>query len=327
MRAAARHGTARAWVAVMCGALWLVAASGARAQTGGDLTAAQRCTANGGNEATCLEAQVAGHALVGQVGLMAGLGSEVPGSASTLGRRLGTTPRVAVSLRTAFTHAGIPDLSDPDPEPSREVSYTVPAVHAGVVLGVTDGFSPIPTVGGIGSLDLLVGTSLVFFPSGEGFGGRVTGFSAGARLGLLRESFTLPGVSLSASRRWVGSATLGDRDAGDPVAVEVDPSITSIRATVGKDLLSVGLVAGWGWDSFGGSLTMDVTGGGTARDDALSLSRTLWFGGASLNFLILQLSAEFGWAAGLDAVPGYMGAPFDPTAGTAFGSVAFRLTL
>ena len=60
---------------------------------------------------------------------------------------------------------------------------------------------------------------------------------------------------------------------------------------------------------------------------SLTSTRTLLFGGASLNFLVLQLSAEAGWAGGLGAVQGYEGAPFDPKAGTGWASLAFRLTI
>jgi len=59
----------------------------------------------------------------------------------------------------------------------------------------------------------------------------------------------------------------------------------------------------------------------------LEASRPLFFGGASLNFLVLQLSAEFGWAKGFTAPSGYGGADFDPTRGSAFGNLAARLTI
>lgn len=104
-----------------------------------------------------------------------------------------------------------------------------------------------------------------------------------------------------------------------------------MRATVGKDLLSLGLLAGVGWDFYGGNYQTDWTDADTGEriqfDGPLRRDRHLWFGGASMNFLILQLSAEFGWADGFDPVPGYLGAPFDATAGDLFGSLAFRLTI
>jgi hypothetical protein len=46
-----------------------------------------------------------------------------------------------------------------------------------------------------------------------------------------------------------------------------------------------------------------------------------------MNFLVLQLSAEAGWARGFAPVTGYRGTPFDAGRATAFGSLAFRLTM
>jgi hypothetical protein len=239
-------------------------------------------------------------------------------------------PHVAVEARAAFAHLGLPDLADPGTEPSREATFVVPAIRAGATAGVFDGFSLLPTVGGFLSLDVLAHGSVAFLPTGEGFGGKASALTLGARLGILRESFTLPGVSVSLSRRWVGSVAYGSADGPGGGSVEVDPSVTSVRATVGKDLLAVGVLLGMGWDRYSGSATVQAAVPGTTvahTADAFESSRTLFFGGAAMNFLILQLSAEAGWAGGFDAVTGYRGAPFDPTHSSFYGSVAFRLTI
>jgi len=291
----------------------------------------QRCVAAGAAAARCTELAVTARALQGDAGLLAGLGSEVSGSASTLGRRLGTTPRVAVGARAAFAHMALPDLADPGAEPSREATFLVPAVHAGVVVGVSDGFSILPTVGGLLSLDLLGQTSIMFLPTGEGFDGHTRSYSFGVRVGILRESFTLPGVSVSLARRSVGTVRFGDAMEAGGGAVELDPTVTSIRATVGKDLLSVGVIAGMGWDRYGGSATVlaGMEDGSVVQGSATSFEnrRTLVFAGAAMNFLVLQLSAEAGWARGFGPVNGYQATPFDATRGTAYGGLAFRLTM
>jgi hypothetical protein len=251
----------------------------------------------------------------------------VAGSAGTLGRRLGTTPRIALGARAAFAHLGLPDLSDPGSEPSRQATFVIPAVHAGVAVGLFDGFFVLPTVGGVLSLDLLAQTSVLFLPTGEGFDGTASGWSVGARLGLLRESFTLPGVAISVTRRDLEPIRFGDSMGAGGGAVEVDPIVTSVRATAGKDLLSVGILAGVGWDRYSGPVTLSPFGVAPVHADALTHRRTLLFAGASMNFLVLQLSAEAGWANGFGAVGGYRGTPFDPASGSAYGSLAFRLTL
>jgi len=294
-------------------------------------TLGQDCVTAGGSQGSCMEAAVTAGAIQGHAGLLAGLGSEVAGSASTLGRRMPGTPRLSFSLRTGFAHVGMPDLVDPSGPPSRKASFVIPVLQTGVAVGLFDGFTALPTVGGILSLDLIGNASFLFLPSGEGFAGRVEAYTFGARIGLLRESFTLPGVSLSVSRRDVGRIELNPSAAAGAPSVSVDPVMRSMRLTVGKDLAGVGILGGVGWDWYRGSADIQLTEAGVFPVEAsvrnLHRRRTLLFGGASMNFLIVQLSAELGWARGFGPVPGYESAPFDPTAGTFFSSVAFRLTL
>jgi hypothetical protein len=291
---------------------------------------ATACSDAGGDVVRCAELGVTARALQGHLGLMSGLGPEVAGSASTLGRRLGTTPRIAIEARAAFAHVGLPDLADPGSEPSREATFILPSLRGGVTAGVFDGFQLLPTVGGFLSLDLLLHGSVVFLPTGEGFDGKETALTLGARFGLLRESFTLPGVSVSLSRRMLGEVSYGSAEGPGGGEVTVDPTVTSIRATVGKDLLAVGVLVGMGWDRYSGSADLVAATQGapvTIRDGSFKSSRSLIFAGAAMNFLVLQLSAEAGWAGGFDAVTEYRGAPFDPTGGNFYGSVAFRLTI
>ena len=294
------------------------------AQDAGSL--ASLCTSSGtAGTGPCAEAAVAARALLGHVGLLAGLGSEVPGSPGALGLRLGTSPRPALSIRAGVAHVALPDHTGTS-RPAPKTSFLVPTVHAGFALGVFDGFFLRPTAGGFLSLDLMVQASFVFLPSGSGFEDRVGAVSYGARLGILRESFTLPGIAISASRRNVGDIALGSVTQGDLFQLALDPTVTSIRATVGKDLLAVGLLAGMGWDSYGGSVTIRADDSAATLND-FSESRFLYFAGASLNFLVLQVSAEGGMARGFSPVAGYSGTSFDPGGATWFGSVAFRLTL
>jgi hypothetical protein len=56
-------------------------------------------------------------------------------------------------------------------------------------------------------------------------------------------------------------------------------------------------------------------------------TRTLYFGGASLNLLLLQLSTEVGWAGGFDPLAARHPDGYDPTDGSLFFSLAGRLTL
>jgi hypothetical protein len=271
---------------------------------------------------------VAARSLVGHLAIASGLGSEVAGTASNLGRRVSGKPRVAVSARLGTVRAGLPDLADPSA--LREVSFFVPTVHADVALGLFDGFRIMPTVGGFLSLDVFGQASLALLPGDVGFNGRATGLGIGARVGIFRESFTLPGVSVSVSRRYPGSPTLGSVADGDPAQLGVDAAVTSFRATVGKDLFAVEVLAGVGWDDASADAAFAVSTGlggpatGVGRIDA---SRRLYFLGAATSFnLVFSLSAEAGLASGFDPVSGYTGA-FDPTGASFFGSLALRLTI
>jgi hypothetical protein len=308
---------------------WLLAAwlAGAPVGAAAQGALAMACREAGGVELTCTEAAVAARAVQGHVALLGGLGAEVPGSAGTLGRRLGTTPRVSLSARASLASVGVPDPADVGSGPAREAEFILPALHGSVSVGLFDGFSPAPTVGGVLAVDLVGSAGMVFLPSGQGFDGSTPVLTVGARLGLLRESFTLPGAAVSLTRRFGASARLGELNAGDRWTATVEPTVTSVRATVGKDLLGVGLLAGVGWDHHGGEATLELPTGPAAGTDDFETTRTLIFGGASVTFLVLQISGELGWAEGFAEVPSYRNVPFDLAGGTVCASLALRLTL
>ncbi len=317
--------------AVLTLATWApgVMAQSATAGAKNVLALAEGCASAGGAVAKCTELAIAARSLQGHVGLLAGLGSEVAGSAGTLGHRLRTTPRVAGDVRVAFADVALPDLFDTGSELPRETTFVLPALQVGVAVGAFDGFSIVPTVGGVLSLDAFGSTSLLFLPSGEGFDGNVSALTLGLRVGIVRESFTLPGVAVSISHRSFDTVRLGSAT-GPWGGVELAPGVTSVRATVGKDLLSIGVLAGVGEDWYSGRTTLqlreesgDVV---SATDGSYDHSRSLIFGGVSMNFLILQASAEVGWARGFSTVPGQEGSAFNPAAGTLYGSLALRLT-
>ena len=296
-------------------------------QTPSALAAA--CETAGGDRAMCTATSVAARALLGHLGAVVGLGSEVPGTASNLGQRLGTAPRVATSLRAGGLRASLPDLGDGSG--LGETSFFMATVHAGVAVGLFDGFRLMPTVGGFLSLDVFARFSFLPLPDGEGFGDGTSAYAVGARVGILREGFTLPGVSVSASRRFVGGVALGDTSAGDPAQLSVDPSVTSVRATVGKDLFAVELLAGFGWDDYSTDAPWGVSdgvGGVVTGSGSIDATRRLYFVSAARSFnIVFSLSVEGGIARGFDPVAGYSGAAFDPMAGSLFGSFAFRLTI
>lgn len=298
------------------------------------LTLRDRCASQASTLADhCLEAALAAQAVQGAVALSLAGGSDNPGTPSTLGRRLGTTPRIALSLRVAGIRSDAPDVARDQELPLRGESFFTGSVEGRVAVGAFHGFSLVPTVGGVLSVDLLGSAGVALLPSDFGFHGNVGSVGLGARLGLLRESFSLPGVSVSAMRRWTGSIRMGRSDRlGDGTLVDVDPTVTSIRALVGKDLLAVGLLAGVGWERHSGSARIRVsppaaeTSGEGDLDD-LASDRILYFGGLSVTYLVLQISAEAGWTGGYFDLPDRGGGLYAPSDGSFFGSVSLRLTI
>ncbi|MBI4538483.1 MAG: hypothetical protein HY704_03090 [Gemmatimonadetes bacterium] len=298
---------------------------------------ADRCASNDpGLGPWCAEVVQGFQALQSGLGLLAAGASDVPGSASTMGRRLRTIPRLSVSGRLGAVYLRAPDILDAESGSggaTGERSLVVPGAQMAAALGVLDGFSLLPTIGGILSLDLLASAHVLLLEP-DGFRERrVGGFGYGARLGLLRESFTVPGISVSVMQRRQGDVVYGDLEGGDHSRTTFDLTTTSLRGAVGKNFLLLGLLGGVGYDRQVSDVRMvvvrptDRAGTGNAALDGFASDRVLFFGGASLSFLLLQLSAEGGWARGQRPVPGRGASEFDPRSASLFLNLAFRITL
>ena len=286
--------------------------------------------------AWCQEAILAVQAAQGTFGLAAAGGADLPGSASTLGWRMVNSPRFALSVRGATVRSSIPALRGGSSLPSGEETLNVFSGQISGTLGVFDGFSLAPTVGGVLSLDLSSTANFISASRDQGFQESLMGWGVGARLGILRESFSLPGVSFSAFHRWPGRSGIGEVEAGDPVQARFDVQVTSFRGMIGKDLWGIGVFGGLGCDRTGGEATVRIPDPGGELPDGVPASFVSWdevskrrliFLGASRTFLALQLSAEVGRAEGFDPnLPGRAGGDFDPGSTSYFGSLALRLT-
>lgn len=276
----------------------------------------------------CEELAVATLALRTGLGFIDAGGTDVPGSASTLGTKLGSVPRFSASLRPMLGRFKSPRVTGSVRSGVDEQTLWVSGVRGTVVLSVANGFSVLPTVGGILALDLVGSASYLKLPDRE-FDGNTGSIGMGVRLGLLRESFTMPGLSVSIMHRALGEARYGDPMAGDDAEIDFALSLTSARAIIGKDLFVMGFFAGVGWDWHRGtmSITAPRSGGGDtpAKDDFVD-RRTVYFGGTSWSFLILQASVEVAWSSGFGDLPDRTG-QFDPSSTPLFASVALRVTL
>lgn len=258
-------------------------------------------------------------------------GSPVPGSASTMGYRIRGFPRSALSVRGGLARSSVADLTG-DPAVARTEDAFLPSLQLAGTLGLFDGFSFRPTVGGVLSLDILASGQALFPSKDQGFRDRLLGWGVGTRLGILRESFTLPGVSVSATRQWMGSAAVGSLASGGMAETEFDVTVTSFRGVVGKDVLGLGLLAGAGWDRISGeglirARVLPAGPEGRASSSDLSSRRAMFFGGASMTFLILQVSGEAGWSRALDhELPTEPEGDRVSSSSVYFGSLAIRVT-
>ncbi|SVB74903.1 uncharacterized protein METZ01_LOCUS227757, partial [marine metagenome] len=155
--------------------------------------------------AACSNALLAGQALQGGITIADAAGTELPGTSSTIGGLFGRSPRVslATSIRAAF-------FEMPDVHGQGTNTVTSYGLKGTVVIGVLDGFSISPTVGGIFSLDLLGSLGLLLLDERDGFTDNQTVMSGGMRLGLFRESFTMPGFTISVVQRYGGAVGWGN---------------------------------------------------------------------------------------------------------------------
>ena len=263
-----------------------------------------------------------------RLALAAAGGNALPGSASTLGMRIGATPRVAVELRASGARATFPRAGR-----GTGGSVLLGSLDLEGAVALLQGLSPAPTVGGVGSIDLIGGLGILPAP-GSGFSGSPATGAIGARLGIMRESFTTPGITLSALYRRIGATTFGSVDTGTVRLAHVND--VSLRAVVGKRLMSLGTSAGLGWDHVSSeatilpptctSCTLVFTTPVTA---GLSQSRVNGFADLTWTSLVFNATAELGWQRGGSPIP-----PSPPTGsedlvrkGAVFGGLAFRLTI
>ena len=275
----------------------------------------------------CVDATLAARNLITDTGFLLSLGSAAPGSWGPLRRN---TPRFDVSFRVAGLRAHIPVVTHEPAVGQARGNFVLKTIQGNLVAGLFEGFQVKPTVGGLLSLDLLAQGHFLFLPKEVGLDSKMGAFSLGIRLGLVRETFTLPGITVSVSRRFIAPLTLDWRSPRYSTDLVIKPSISSIRLTIGKSISSLGLMAGAGLDSHNSEVELIVLPQGsdpTEFNAPLAIRRPVFFSGVSLSLLILQLSTEVGWAFGPPVLEGHAPGPIDPQQGSGFLSLAARLSV
>jgi hypothetical protein len=292
-----------------------------------------------------------------QLGILMAGGNPILGTASTGGVRLGLIPRVSFTGRVNVVGARLPDIRELEGGQAEEFAVPAPAVGANVSVGLTQGFNVAPMIGGFGALDLLGSVSVLPLSLLDDFGDNAFSWGAGARVGLIRESFVTPGVSVSLMYRDLGDVSFGtvcEGNLGPSVTAPTDPnrrscvddgdfgeiefglSNLSARAAISKRLLGLGLTAGVGYDKFDTDADFAFSTPAVAgtrevfqfSDVAVDNDRWSAFLDASFTVLVASLVGEVGWMQGSDPITGFPEASdFDASEGTWFGSLGFRLSL
>jgi hypothetical protein len=272
--------------------------------------------------AHCRLAVAGVHAVQERVGTVLWGGNPVPGTASTLGMRIGSSPRYTVAGRVLLVPMTVPPLTSGD----RAETGILGGLGIQGAVGLHPGLSPLPTVGGVLSVDAVGSLSLGLLPTGRGFeDGTVFGWSAGLRVGALRESFTLPGVSFTALYGRSGAVGLDDPGG------QVRTPVTDVKAlvAVSQRVSALRLAGGLAWDRYSSRATVEYTvppAAGTERwTGRVATERWSGFVNASWTVLIFHSTAELGW----QRIPEADGLPtwvdLDPTGW--WGGVSFRVTL
>ena len=285
--------------------------------------------------ALCADAALALQALHGGVGLQMTAGGALPASPSTAGHRMEGSPRIVIDVGGTWATFSHPDLSSSGAQSaiSDDRSFLVGA-RLTTVVGIFDGFSPRPALGGVLAVDAVGSLQLIRAPASPGSPGSAVGWGGGVRVGVFRESFSLPGVTVSGLYHGAGELQFGTIEETGALAV-LKPSVTSVRTIVGKDLWPLGLSAGVGWDRYRGDGRIEARlsapsapGPISARTGPrqLSMNRRYLFWGGNFTWLITQIAVEVTWAREGSPIADLEGTgPFRPGGAELQGALTFRV--
>lgn len=297
-----------------------------------------RCQAVGlpiEGQALCQDVIIAAQLVQPELGLALAGGNPVLGTASPIGTKFRFIPRVYLGGRMNFVWGEIPDiLNYPEnpTEPAGTVGFSVTMIQLDASVGVFDGFKLGATTGGLASVELLGSLGTMILPAGAGFENDVAGFGLGARIGLLRESFTAPGISFSGEYQWTGRIRYGDVRQGDDAQFGLDLDVASFRAGISKSFVAIGLAFTLGWDHY----TSDVDFGVADADGDLvaivpegapiGLSSDRWSAFFDISYIVLffNIAAELGWQETETLVTSRGD---DLESGNFFGAIGIRFSL
>ncbi len=284
----------------------------------------------------CHDVVVSVQLLQPELGMVLAGGNPVLGTASPIGTKFRFMPRFNIGGRINFGWAEVPDLLDyPDNigDPTGRRSFSVPVAQLDLSVGVFDGLRLGTTLGGLASVELLGTLGAIMLPDGEGFRGNVTGLGLGARVGILRESFTAPGISISGMYKWHGRVDYGDTAQGDAASFQLDMKALSLRAGLSKSFVAFGLALTLGYDSYWSDVAFVVNPPPAgppvalpATGETVGVQTERWSAFLDFSYIVLYFNivAEAGWQEE-QTLTSSRGDEF--ASGNFFSSLGIRLTL
>ena len=235
---------------------------------------------------------------VQRAGIALSGGNPILGASSTMGIRLGALPKLTVAARLTGARLEITDENTSDA--NDELSSIAHSINLDAAVGIFSGFSLLPTVGGFGSIDLIASYGKLSLSDDDDFRDDPASWGAGVRIGILRESFTAPGISVSGMYRSIGDYrhVVGEPQVnlGSTMAFTNNRAL-SLRATVGKRILMLGATAGIGYDKYDTDANLfltDIVSGSGRISSELDASATTIFANLSWTMLILHIVGEGG---------------------------------
>ena len=277
------------------------------------------------------------------------IGQAVAGGSATLGQNstLGGLGHFSLGAHATAVAGSVPDVTNfpvcysnaQNSVPLPTNKSAVPMVGADAAIGIFGGLPLALT--NVGGLDLLV--SAQYVPARTFSNVSVTTpdgslqLGYGARIGLLSESFIVPGVSFSYIKRDMPKVNVAANRANDSLGISgMKLKSSSWRIAASKSLILVNIGAGVGQDKFDSqvdsiSAVASTTGFVNARGglgpQVQSLTRTNYFANLSFSLLVAKLTAEVGQSTGgtVTTFNSFTGA--QPTGARTYGSLGLRFGL
>lgn len=259
-------------------------------------------------------------------------GSEMPGSSSAIGRTKNGQFRarnLSVAFSSGLVRVNLPNLDVVQFDPESSSGLNIYGFNTTFDLGLFDGLTISPGVRGVFSIDVLGSASMESFRWNPMYKRAKMGTgSLGIRIGLVRESFTLPGLTVSVFK---GKGTILElrSEIDDGIDLTVGNESMRFRTTMGKEFSKMGILGGVGWNNSNGLLKGNIPSmtsrfASTFSSKDLVDRQFLYFGGLSFTSMIFQLSMELGLIEGFGDVPSLYIRP-DPTEWSVFSRIAARI--